>query len=106
MDPVDKVEQPFFEILTESRKNEIKRMIGYAFLNILKQITFRNILNRQPWHRTDEDNFRLVNELKRHNVFKKFTKLKNEDFQQISRSLKYLELYENKILQNENETMT
>ena len=29
-------QQPFFQLLTESRKNEIKRDIGRAFLEILK----------------------------------------------------------------------
>lgn len=83
----ENVDQSMVQILTESRKNEIKRIIGQAFLDILKQLTFQSILSRQPWHRTEEDNLRLVNELKRQSVFKKFYKLRNEDFFQMAKSI-------------------
>lgn len=36
----------FFSLLTESKKNEIKRLIGEAVLNILKQITIKLILRK------------------------------------------------------------
>ena len=52
-------------ILTDSKKYEIKRMIGWAFHLILKQIAFRKIIDRPPWYRTKQDNHRLFKELKK-----------------------------------------
>lgn len=99
----DEVNEEFKVILTESKINEIKRVVGSAFLNILKQTTFRKIIKRQTWHRSAEDNRRLVDELKRQEVFKKFWKLKDEDFLQMARQVTYQEIAENKELHREQE---
>ena len=40
-------------MLTESKKNEIKRSIGQAFLDILKQITIKRILRKRVCRRTN-----------------------------------------------------
>ena len=95
------LDQTFKVLITESKRNEIKRMIGSAFLCILKQETFRKIINRQSWHRTNEDNRRLVLELRRHKVFKQFYKLKDDDFMQIARSVTFSEYKEGDIVQKE-----
>ena len=48
------------ELLTDSRKNEIKRQIGRAFLDILKQITIKRILNKHVNKRNDWEAKQLI----------------------------------------------
>ena len=50
----------FFSLLTESKKNEVKREIGEAILNILKQTTIKLILKKQSYQRTEKDIDRLT----------------------------------------------
>ena len=53
-----------YGLITESRKNEIKRQIGQAFLNILKFYTFKQILLKPSTDRSDWEISKLVNLLK------------------------------------------
>ena len=95
----------FQQLLMDSKSEEIKRLIGQAFLDILKQITFRRIIGMPFRYRSDEDNRKLFVILKKQQVFKQFYKLRDEDFVQLSRLVQYKEIQSNRILHSENEPM-
>lgn len=90
--PVGAAAFDFFSLLTESKKNEIKRMIGSALLNILKQVTIRIILRKQLYQRTEEDVQRLVRLLKSQVVFKKFHKMGEDDYRELTKYITYHEV--------------
>lgn len=82
------------QLLTESRKNEIKRQIGQAFLDILKQLTIKKIIGRKISRRTDWETQQLISLIRGQDVFRKQRLLKENDMRQIAKSLTYLELNE------------
>lgn len=96
----------FFDILTESKRNEIKRMIGNAFMTILMQITIKIILRKQSYQRSEWEINTLVKLLKRQRIFKKFPKMADDDdFRELTKYLSYKEVRadENKFVIEEND---
>lgn len=78
-------------ILTESEKNEIKRRIGHAFLNILKQATIRIILQKDPMMRTEIEIDRVIKLLQSFDFFKNNKKLSYCDYRDLAQMMTYEE---------------
>lgn len=79
------------KILTESEKNEIKRRIGDAFLNILKQATIRIILQKDPNQRTETEIDRVIKLLQSFDFFKNNQKLTYCDYRDLAQMMTYEE---------------
>lgn len=78
-------------ILTESQKNAIKRTIGEAFLNILKQATIRIILQKSPDKRQEKEIDHVVKMLKTVNFLKKNSSLTYSDYRELAQLVTYEE---------------
>ena len=76
-------------ILTESEKNEIKRRIGDAFLDILKQATIRIILQKDPRQRTETEIDRVIKLLQSFEFFKNNKKLSYCDYRDLAQMMTY-----------------
>lgn len=71
-------------LLTESEKNEIKRKIGRAMLNILKQATIRIILQKNPADRREDEIDRIIAMLKSIPYFKDDKNLSYPDYRDLA----------------------
>lgn len=80
------------QLIVDSKKNEIKRAIGYALLNHLKCITIRQIIEKKVNKRSPWDNKLLIALLKKQECLRNFRKLKDSDFKLIANSLIYKEV--------------
>ena len=82
-------EQKFAKQISDSKKQEIKRMIGFAVLNHLKMRTIRIILLKEPGERSSWENRQLIAILKGQECLRSLRKLKDTGLRQLIDFMEY-----------------